>query len=337
MRQFIQAGTVSNFSPAGPLAPDGAVTSPCLGSLFHSTTTIGCMKTGLRSSAFPALHCQPSLLGPSTLMPRCHSGVLHRRTMTSNAPSSDDGRTSQCSAGCSSSEHHHHGTHSSSTRRSTTAHAAAGAATWDNSYDGADQSSTQQQQDEQQGCGCSSSTHSQSHSRSESHKHSHNGHHHHHHSGHDHHHHHHHYHTDAASSSNPVLSALSKTGLFSLAEHLERHTAYTITSVSCFVAALLMPYIAAQVALNSACNSLWSSTCTHQQLAMQCTPIFVQLDCVTCNCQQPGMQRTCLSCSQVAAECAAGMQQLSHIYAGRRMHTYQPRSTCHVVSNHPTV
>jgi hypothetical protein len=53
-------------------------------------------------------------------------------------------------------------------------------------------------------------------------------------------------------SGNPVLSVLSKTGLFSLAEHLEHHTAYTVTSVSCFIAALLLPYCAAQGFLQAA-------------------------------------------------------------------------------------
>jgi hypothetical protein len=49
-----------------------------------------------------------------------------------------------------------------------------------------------------------------------------------------------------------VLSALAKTGLFSLAEHLEHNTVYTVTSVSCFVAALLLPYCAAQGLLQAA-------------------------------------------------------------------------------------
>jgi hypothetical protein len=56
----------------------------------------------------------------------------------------------------------------------------------------------------------------------------------------------------AGASGNPVLSALSKTGLFSLAEHLEHNTVYTVTSVSCFIAALLLPYAATQGLLQAA-------------------------------------------------------------------------------------
>jgi hypothetical protein len=53
-----------------------------------------------------------------------------------------------------------------------------------------------------------------------------------------------------------VLSALAKTGLFNLAEHLERHTAYTVTSISCFVAALLMPYCISNALLPAATAAL---------------------------------------------------------------------------------
>ncbi|KAF6263311.1 hypothetical protein COO60DRAFT_1635329 [Scenedesmus sp. NREL 46B-D3] len=59
-----------------------------------------------------------------------------------------------------------------------------------------------------------------------------------------------------STSSNPVLSALNKSGLFSLAEHLEHRTVYTITSVSCFVAALLLPYCAAQGLVQAATAAL---------------------------------------------------------------------------------
>lgn len=41
-----------------------------------------------------------------------------------------------------------------------------------------------------------------------------------------------------------MLSALARTGLFSLAEHLEGRTAYTVASVTCFAASLLLPYVA---------------------------------------------------------------------------------------------
>jgi cation transport ATPase len=63
-------------------------------------------------------------------------------------------------------------------------------------------------------------------------------------------------HHPAGAQSNPVLSALAKTGLFSLAEHLEHNTVYTVTSVSCFVAALLLPYCAAQGLLQAATAAL---------------------------------------------------------------------------------
>jgi hypothetical protein len=43
-----------------------------------------------------------------------------------------------------------------------------------------------------------------------------------------------------------VLSLLAKTGLFSVAEHLEHNAAYILTAISCFAVALLLPYAAAQ-------------------------------------------------------------------------------------------
>lgn len=49
-----------------------------------------------------------------------------------------------------------------------------------------------------------------------------------------------------------MLSALAKTGIFSLTEHLEHNMAYTVTSIGCFVAALLLPYAAAQGMLSVA-------------------------------------------------------------------------------------
>jgi hypothetical protein len=56
--------------------------------------------------------------------------------------------------------------------------------------------------------------------------------------------------------SNPILSAIEKTGLFSAAEHLEHNMAYTVVSVTCFVAALLLPYAAAQAMLPAATAAL---------------------------------------------------------------------------------
>jgi cation transport ATPase len=64
-------------------------------------------------------------------------------------------------------------------------------------------------------------------------------------------------HTDAAGSSDSkVLSALARTGLFSAAEHLEHQPAYTVASVSCFAAALLLPYAAGGSLLPAATAAL---------------------------------------------------------------------------------
>eukprot|EP00878_Enallax_costatus_P011030 GHUV01011520.1.p1 GENE.GHUV01011520.1~~GHUV01011520.1.p1 ORF type:complete len:338 (+),score=57.62 GHUV01011520.1:998-2011(+) len=214
------------------------------------------MRAGYRSTALSALHIQPSLFGHST-MPRCHSGLVQRRRLVSSASNSDESRTGAGFAGNSADEQHQRQGHNSRPRHSTVAHATAGTATWDDSHSGSGHSSTEDSQQKQQGCGCGSHGNSHNSSRTQSQFHSHNGHQH-QHNGHHHHHGHHHYHTDLSSggSSNPVLSVLGKTGLFSLAEHLERHTAYTVTSISCFIAALLLPYAAAQGLLQAATAAL---------------------------------------------------------------------------------
>lgn len=53
-----------------------------------------------------------------------------------------------------------------------------------------------------------------------------------------------------------MLSALSKTGLFSAAEHLENSVGCTVASITCFVAALLLPYAAAQSLIPAATAAL---------------------------------------------------------------------------------
>jgi cation transport ATPase len=53
-----------------------------------------------------------------------------------------------------------------------------------------------------------------------------------------------------------VLSLLAKTGLFSIAEHLEHNAAYILTAISCFAVALLLPYAAAQSLISASTAAL---------------------------------------------------------------------------------
>ena len=53
-----------------------------------------------------------------------------------------------------------------------------------------------------------------------------------------------------------MLSLLAKTGLFSVAEHLEHNAAYIMTAVTCFAAALLLPYAASQAMIPAATAAL---------------------------------------------------------------------------------
>lgn len=256
----MRAAVVSQYTSPVAIPPSSVFACRTPHITVDCPANTGCMKASLRSAAFPALHPQNRLFCYGASMPRCHLGTIQQRRIASNASSSSNGCREEGCCASSSCSQPKQDRHISSTRRSTVTHAAAAAGTWDNSH------SNRQQVEEhpehhQQGHSADHShphTHSSNHSSgTHGHFHSHNGHHHHHHHHHHHdhhngygHHHHHHFHTDAAvGSSNPVLAILSRSGMFKLADHLERHTAYTVTSVSCFIAAMLMPYAAAQVSM----------------------------------------------------------------------------------------
>jgi len=60
--------------------------------------------------------------------------------------------------------------------------------------------------------------------------------------GHGHSHGHSHEHFDAATEPSPLLRAVGRTGFFSLSETLEHGTVYSLASVACFAASLLLQY-----------------------------------------------------------------------------------------------
>eukprot|EP00882_Tetradesmus_deserticola_P016572 GHRQ01017708.1.p1 GENE.GHRQ01017708.1~~GHRQ01017708.1.p1 ORF type:complete len:339 (+),score=80.11 GHRQ01017708.1:232-1248(+) len=200
----------------------------------------------------PALH---------TSLLKCRAGQLQRRAsansrvvagMPAPASSAFHSRSQQQSEQQQQQEQSQQ-----RSRCDTKAHAAAGSATWDHFHD-----NTSDEAHGSSKVGCDGGGNHGQHSHAGHSQHPHHS----RHQGvhrccggnhaHSHGHGHQHYSTDAGTPSNPVLSALSKTGLFSLAEHLEHNAVYTIASVSCFVAALLLPYCAAQGLLQAATAAL---------------------------------------------------------------------------------
>ncbi|KAF8062959.1 HMA1 [Scenedesmus sp. PABB004] len=269
----------------GPSCFAAAARRRCNGAApSHRAPFLGCVRPGLRLGGPPASHAAAALPAGRLAMPRCE-GLQHRRRLASSTapPGGDEQRQRSSSGG---------GGGGGGQRGSVTARAAA-SATWDQPHDhgAAGDARSHGHGDEGGSCGCGGGGGGGEHSHAEGHGHGHGAHSHGAHShgahgrghahghahGHHHHHgaggHHHHFHTDSAAlSSSPLLSALAKTGLFGLAEHLEHHTAYTVASVSAFVAALLLRLAAAQGLLTAATAALLAKAALGVTFALSGVP-----------------------------------------------------------------